>query len=71
MKKLIVALALYAIFAVAAITLGGCSSTKITHATFEGTTFNSASWKSAAGVGGDSSITATTSPTTDASLTGL
>ncbi len=54
-----------------ALALSGCSSTKIEHATFEGTTFNSASWKSAAGIGGDSAITTTTSPKTDTSLTGL
>ena len=55
----------------AIVLLGGCSSVRIEHATIEEATFNSASWKSQAGVKGDARIDATTSPTTDASLTGL
>jgi hypothetical protein len=51
--------------------LGGCSTVRIEHATIREATFNSASWKSQAGVAGDARIDATTSPTTDASLTGL
>ena len=51
--------------------LSGCSTVNIEHATIEQATFNSASWKSQAGVAGDARIDATTSPTTDASLTGL
>jgi len=51
--------------------LSGCSSTRIEQATFHGTTINSATWKSQAGVGADATIEATTSPKTDASLTGL
>ncbi len=51
--------------------LGGCSTVRIEHATIKQATFNSASWKSQAGVAGNARIDATTSPTTDASLTGL
>ncbi len=51
--------------------LTGCSTTKIEHAEFRGCTVNSATWKSQAGVGKNATIEALTSPTTDASLTGL
>lgn len=51
--------------------LAGCTSTKIEHATFHGTTINQATWKSQAGIGKDATIEATTAPKTQASLTGL
>tara|TARA_R110002020_G_scaffold472424_1_gene700431 strand:- start:22934 stop:23119 length:186 start_codon:yes stop_codon:yes gene_type:complete len=49
--------------------LAGCTTTKIEHATFHGTTINQATWKSQAGVGADATIEATTAPKTTASLT--
>jgi hypothetical protein len=49
----------------------GCSTTNIKHAEIDTATFNSATWKSQAGVDRDATIEATTAPTTDASLTGL
>jgi len=54
-----------------ALVLSGCSTTKIEHATIEKATFNTATWKSQAGVGADATIEATTSPKTDASLGAL
>ena len=50
--------------------LAGCTSTKIEHATFHGTTINQATWKSQAGVDGGATIEATTAPKTKASVTG-
>ena len=61
------AIALLALTAI----LTGCSTTTIEHATIDKATFNTATWKSQAGVSGGAHIEATTSPTTDASLTGL
>ena len=49
----------------------GCSSTSIQHAEIKEATFNTATWKSQAGVGKDASIQATTSPKTDAEVAGL
>jgi uncharacterized lipoprotein YajG len=51
--------------------LAGCSTTTIENATITEATFNSATWKSQAGVTGDATIEATTAPKTDTSLTGL
>jgi hypothetical protein len=56
--KTILALSLIAL-------LSGCSSTQIDHATIHSATFNSATWKSQAGVAGNATIEATTSPKTD------
>jgi uncharacterized protein YceK len=49
----------------------GCSTTRIKHATIESATFNTATWKSQAGVGETATIEATTAPKTDTNLTGL
>ena len=51
--------------------IAGCSTTTIEHAIIEEATFNSANWKSQAGVGANATIEATTSPRTDAGLNGL
>jgi uncharacterized lipoprotein YajG len=64
MKTILTLLAVVALFT-------GCSTTTIEHAEITEATFNSASWKSQAGVDGDARIDATTAPQTDASLTGL
>ena len=49
----------------------GCSTTTIERAEIKSATFNSAVWKSQAGVGGRATIEAVTAPSTEASLTGL
>ena len=51
--------------------VAGCSSTTIENADIKSATFNTATWKSQAGVGHDASIQATTSPQTDAEVAGL
>ena len=56
---------------IALLALTGCSTTNIKHADIHKATFNTATWKSQAGVGQSATIEATTAPKTDASLTGL
>lgn len=51
--------------------LTGCSTTTIENAQIDRATFNTATWKSQAGVGEDATIEATTTPKTDVSATGL
>lgn len=55
-----------ALILAAALTLTGCVSVK--EANIESATFNTAGWKSQAGVGKDAVIEATTTPTTNATL---
>ena len=52
-------------------TLTGCSTTTIENATITEATFNSATWKSQAGITGGATIETVTAPKTDTSLTGL
>lgn len=56
---------------VASAILTGCSTTTIENAQIDRATFNTATWKSQAGVGEDAIIEATTTPKTDVSATGL
>ena len=58
-------------FLVFFLALVGCSTTKIEKAEIKSATFNSAIWKSQAGVGKDATIEATTAPNTDAKVGGL
>lgn len=64
MKKIATALAAIAL-------LTGCSTTTIENAVILEATFNSATWKSQAGVTGGATIETVTAPKTDTSLTGL
>lgn len=61
----------YTLSLLALVALSGCSTTTIEHATIKEATFNTATWKSQAGVGKDATIEAVTTPKTEASLTGL
>jgi hypothetical protein len=46
----------------------GCSTTTIKHATIDKATFNSATWKSQAGVAGNATIEATTDGKLDSNV---
>lgn len=59
------------LIATVALFVFGCSTTTIENAQIEEATFNTATWKSQAGVGEDATIEATTTPKTDVSATGL
>jgi hypothetical protein len=69
-KSLIFLLCATAALALAFVSTG-CSTTNIENAYIWESEFNSAAWKSQAGVCGDARIDATTTPTTDVSATGL